>query len=170
MTSNELNIYESFLPQYINILKQNPSKEILTKMMGIIGEHDSASIVNGKVTNGKGSDVTVLDFQKVKTVSGDVSLKPSELVETKTTFVETENGKKVCVKNLGGKEGNCDFIFICDYRPDHMKRFIIPADVFFDRALLSDINYTCQFKWDSDYIPKGKYASNTTLLMEYEIV
>ena len=106
MTSNELNIYESFLPQYINILKQNPSKEILTKMMGIIGEHDSASIVNGKVTNGKGSDVTVLDFQKVKTVSGDVSLKPSDLVETKTTFVETENGKKVCVKDLGGKEGN----------------------------------------------------------------
>ena len=170
LTEQELNLYHSFLDQYIDILKQNPSKEILQTMMGVVGEHDSASIVKGSVTNGKGSDVTVDADNSVQTKAGTISLRKGDRVESKATYVTVNGGKKIRAQQVVGKEGHCEHILLCDYRPEYNRKFLIPADVFFARALFNDVGYTNSFTWDADYNPKGKYGPNTDFIQEYEIL
>lgn len=170
LNEQQLRIYNSFLDQYINILRENPSKEILQSMMGVVGEHDSASIVNGSVTNGKGSDVTVGGDKVVETKAGPISLRQGDRVETKSTYVTVNGGKKIRVQQMTGKRGHCDFVLICDYRSDYNRKFLIPANIFFERALFNDVRHTNSFTWDANYKAKGKYGPNTNFLLEYEIV
>lgn len=170
LNEQELALYHSFLDQYIDILRENPSKEILQTMMGVVGEHDSAKIVNGTVTNGKGSDVTVNSETVVDTKAGPIALRKGDRVESKATYVTVNGGKKIRAQQVVGKEGHCEHVLLCDYRPEHNRKFLIPADVFFERALFNDVGYTNSFTWDADYNPKGKYGQNTDFILEYEIV
>ena len=170
LNEQQTRIYNDFLDRYINIIRENPSKEILQSMMGVVGEHDSASIVNGSVTNGKGSDVTVQSDNVVVTKSGPISLREGDRVEIKSTYVTINNDKKIRVQQMIGKRGHCDYVLICDYRSDYNRKFLVPAAVFFERALFNDVGYTNSFTWDANYTAKGKYGSNTNFLLEYEIV
>lgn len=170
LDEQQTKIYNNFLDQYITILRQNPSKEILQSMMGVVGEHDSASIVKGTVTNGKGSDVTVNEDNVIETKAGIIKLRKGDRVETKSTYVTVNNGKKIRVQQMMGKKGHCDYVLICDYRSDYNRKFLVPADVFFEIAMLNDIKYTESFTWDANYIAKGKYGSNTNFLLEHEII
>lgn len=170
MTPQELDLYHSFLDRYIDILRNNPSKEILQTMMGVVGEHDSAEIVNGTVTNGKGSDVTVSKNKTIQTKNGPVELKEGDRVEVKATYVTVNGGKKIRAQQIVDKEGHCEHVLICDYRPEYNRKFLIPADVFFSRAMFNDVGYTNSFTWDADYVPKGVRKENTDFIQEYEIV
>lgn len=169
MEKNELELYYAYLNQYLDIVKTQPSKEILKSMMSVIGEHDTSSTVNGTVTNGKGSDVTIDESVIVQTQSGSIQLNKNQRVETKTTY-STYSSKKKRVQKIVDKKGHCEFVMICDYELKNKRKFLIPADVFFDRAIFNDLNYTQSFTWNSDYEPKGKYAPNTELIKQYEII
>lgn len=170
LTADKLQMYYFYLEQYISIIKENPSEEILQSMMGVIGEYDTADVVKGIVTNGKGSDVTVESDNVVKTRSGQITLTSGNRVEVKSTYVTVENGKKVRVQQVIDKNGHCEFVLLRDYRPEYNRYFLIPSDVFYNRAIFSDIGYTNAFKWDADYVSRGKYGKNTNLLLEYEII
>ena len=169
LNEQELSLYQSLLDQYVYILRKNPSKEILQTMIGVIGEHDSAKIVNGSVTNGKGSDVTCTENKTVQTKSGPVEVKKGHRIEVKSMFATVNNGKKIRAQQIIHKEGKCEHILLCDYRPEYNRKFLIPADVFYSRALFNDVGYTNSFTWDADYIPKGIRKENTKFVQEYEI-
>ena len=169
MNETEYELYNRYVDQYIEIIKQNPSKEILQSIMSVIGEYDTSKIVKGKVTNGKGSDVSVYESTVVKTKSGQIQLNEGARIETKSTYSELSS-KKIRVQSIIDKEGHCEYVMICDYRSEYNRKFFIPADVFFKHALFNDIQYTKSFTWNSDYQPKGKFAKNTELLLKYEIV
>lgn len=170
LNEQELELYHSFLDQYIDILRNNPSKEILQTMMGVVGEHDSAAIVNGKVTNGTGSDVTCVEGKTVQTKTGPVEVKEGDRIEVKATYVTVNGGKKIRAQQIVHKEGLCEHVLLCDYRPEYNRKFLIPADVFYSRAMFNDVGYTNSFTWDADYIPKGVRKENTDFIQEYEIV
>jgi len=171
IAEDKLEMYYFYLDRYISIIKDSPSEEILQSMMGVIGEHDTADTVKGVVTNGKGSDVTIRTTNTVDTKSGPITLMEGNLVEVKSTYVTINgDGKKVRVQKIIDKKGHCEFVLLRDYRPEYKRNFLIPADVFYSRAMFNDIKYTEAFMWDADYIPRGKYGPNTTLVLEYEIV
>ncbi len=170
IAEDKLKMYYFYLDRYISIIKDNPSEEILQSMMGVVGEHDTADIVKGVVTNGKGSDVTIETTNTVDTKSGPITLTEGNRVEVKSTYVTIADGKKVRVQQVIDKRGQCEFVLLRDYRPEYKRNFLIPAAVFYSRAMFNDVGYTNAFKWDADYIPRGKYGPNTSLILEYEIV
>jgi hypothetical protein len=97
-------------------------------------------------------------------------------MKSSATTIKHEKSK-MRVGNIMGenKENKFDYVVITDMRKDINKTFIIPHDVFYQRAIGTDMNHTQSFVWNEDYATdrrrRENYTNpNTQLLLEYEVI
>jgi hypothetical protein len=170
LSIDRLAVYDSFLPEFFEVLKtQEPNQELLTMMTGKVIEYQMNTLFKAKAKNTKGSDSLVLESQTFTTTRNNIlRLNINDRLEIKgTTGIHT--GSKMRVNKVLGKRDQCEFIIIKDARPEVNRVFCIPHDEFFDRCEFRDLSYTQNITWDEDYIPTYGYGNNTELLLDWEI-
>tara|TARA_Y100001937_G_C7083112_1_gene314001 strand:+ start:420 stop:959 length:540 start_codon:yes stop_codon:yes gene_type:complete len=174
----DLELYNGLLEDYFEILANNPNQENMTAMLGKVSEHRLSKKFSASVTNSRGSDAIVTKNNSVKTRNYNLNLKINDLLEMKssaTTMKKAKSKMRVCNIMGENKENKFHYVVIIDMRKDINRTFIIPHDVFYQRAIGTDMNWTQAFIWNEDYTTDRQRGenytnSNTQLLLEYEVI
>ena len=174
----DLELYNELLKDYFEILANDPNQENMTAMLGKVSEHRLSKRFGASVTNSRGSDAIVTENNLVKTRNHNLNLKVDDLLEMKSSATTMKKAKsKMRVSKIMGenKENKFHYVVITDMRKDINRTFIIPHDVFYQRAIGTDMNWTQAFIWNEDYTTDGQRGENytnpnTQLLLEYEVI
>ena len=158
--------------RFINYYSKNPTEEYKRFVIGKSGEIRIAEILNAKLNEKHGSDVDIIKNTNVNTRNYNFKMIKGDRAEIKSTATTYDNGRYLRVSNIDSKKNNCEFVIINDMRSKY-RTFVIPHDVFFERAEIEDHDHSGgSFIWHEDYIPKtkSKKTNNTNLLLEHEII
>ena len=159
--------------RFINYYSKNPTEEYKRFVIGKSGELKIAEILNAKLNEKHGSDIDIIKDTNINTRNYNFKMSKGDRAEIKSTAKPYGSRKSYLrVTNIDSKQNNCEFVIINDMRSKD-RIFLIPHDVFFERAVIEDNEHTGgSFIWHEDYIPKRKSnkTNNTKLLLEHEFI